>query len=154
MPKREKKNPNLIAVRLSDDLLARIDAIKTQWAEERPGAEVTRSDVIRVFLVQGLRAAGVQVASEVRTKDATPADAPDAPQRPDLDRDRAAPAPRMTKATDAPRGAGDEPTLPRPPDPLPPSRGVFGATVAAPVPPSAPYRPTVVRRKAVDPVRR
>jgi len=154
MPKREKKNPNLVAVRLSDDLLREIDAIKTRWAEERPGVDVTRSDVIRVFLMQGLRAAGVQVPSEPRPDDSAPPDAPAAPQRPDPIRSRAVAGPREREAAGGPHGAADEPTLPRPPGPLPPSRGAAGATVAAPVEGPAPYRPKVVRRKAGDPIRR
>lgn len=46
---------------------------------------------------------------------------------------------------------------PRPPPPLPPSRGQDRAVVAPPAPAvagSAPYRPTVVRRKAIAPTAR
>ncbi len=46
----------LVAVRLPDTLLARVDHLAERWSRERPGLPVTRSDVVRVLLERGVDA--------------------------------------------------------------------------------------------------
>lgn len=50
-------NESQIALRLPADLLARLDRLAEQWRAERPGMRMTRSDVLRVLVLQALERA-------------------------------------------------------------------------------------------------
>ena len=42
------------AIRLPDDLLARLDRIAARWTKEGPGMTATRSDVVRGLLLRAV----------------------------------------------------------------------------------------------------
>lgn len=48
-----------IAIRLADDLLARVDQYRAQVMAELPGHDFTRVDAIRVLIERGLSDAGL-----------------------------------------------------------------------------------------------
>lgn len=48
-----------IAIRLADDLLARVDQYRSQVMTELPGHDFTRVDAIRVLIERGLTHAGL-----------------------------------------------------------------------------------------------
>lgn len=52
----DKGSKSILALRISDDLLAEIDAEVERLKEENPGANLARSDVVRIALIKHLRA--------------------------------------------------------------------------------------------------
>lgn len=53
-----------IAIRLADDLLARVDQYRVQVMAELPGHDFTRVDAIRVLIERGLTHAGLHPLSQ------------------------------------------------------------------------------------------
>jgi hypothetical protein len=48
-----------IAIRLADDLLARVDLYRAQVIKDLPGHDFTRADAIRVLIERGLTQSGL-----------------------------------------------------------------------------------------------
>ena len=51
------ENDKQTAIRLPAELLERIDRLAERWRAERPGMRMTRSDVLRVLVLEGLERA-------------------------------------------------------------------------------------------------
>ena len=51
----QTKGKRVVTAEADAALVEQIDAIAAAWKRERPGVSVSRSDVIRVLLLQGLR---------------------------------------------------------------------------------------------------
>jgi hypothetical protein len=55
-----------VAIRLADELLARIDEFRSEIVTELPGHRFTRTDAIRVLLERGLEASAQRRAKRRR----------------------------------------------------------------------------------------
>ncbi len=53
-PKGERSPSLVMPFRLPADLVRRLDALAERLSEERPGIEITRSDVVRMLLLRGV----------------------------------------------------------------------------------------------------
>jgi len=58
MRQRTRKPDSHLSVRLSDELISAIDAEGERMETERPGMRLTRTDAVRVLLLEALAARG------------------------------------------------------------------------------------------------
>jgi predicted transcriptional regulator len=51
---RKRSTTSLVAFRLADDLVERIDKVAERWSRERPGLIINRTDAARMLLERAL----------------------------------------------------------------------------------------------------